>query len=119
MCAMQPNESNPGGPARNEPLEELTALTSGLAHEIRNPLSTRKIKLQLRAEDWRELGRSDEIPGEPVRRSLGKIDIMIREVDRLANILDRFLRYAARHEMHREPYDLNHIVMDLAELYSG
>src|SRR5262245_2925713 len=102
MCAMQPNEADSGGTsaARNEPLEELTALTSGLAHEIRNPLSTLKINLQLLAEDWRELGRSDDIPGEPVRRSLAKIDIMIREVDRLANILDRFLRYAARHEMH-------------------
>ena len=62
MDSVDQKSTNPNH-APSDALEELTALTSGLAHEIRNPLSTLKINLQLLAEDWRELGRRDDMPG--------------------------------------------------------
>ena len=42
-----------------EQLEELSKLTGGLAHEIKNPLSTVKVNLRLVAEDLEDFSRAD------------------------------------------------------------
>lgn len=100
-------------------LAELSAVTGGLAHEIRNPLSTLKVNLQLLAEDWRELARRDDDHADPVRRSLQRIETMLREVDRLAHIVEDFLRFAGHHELHRAPTDLNEHVTDALDLLAA
>src|SRR5947207_1492016 len=97
-------------PAGQDPLAELSALTSGLLHEIRNPLSTLKINLQLLAEDYREIDQFDSRCSDIVRRGMNRVQTMIREVDRLADLLERFMRYAVAQELHCEPYDLNGFV---------
>src|SRR5256885_823093 len=102
--------SNPKYTEPPDALEELTALTSGLAHEIRTPLPPLKTNLRLRAGDGRGRGRGDEVRGDRVRRSLARLETTIRGGAGLAGFLDRFLRYAARHEMEREPQDLNQFV---------
>jgi two-component system, NtrC family, sensor histidine kinase HydH len=94
-----------------EQLAELSALTGGLAHEIRNPLSTLKVNLQLLAEDWREA--SEVVHSDLCRRSLAKIDTLQKEADRLQAILDDFLHYIGRPELNRTRVDLNEIVEDM------
>ena len=58
-------------------IEQLSRLTGGLAHEIRNPLSTLKVNLQLLAEDLREFAKNDN---DKLRRSLLRIATMRQEV---------------------------------------
>jgi two-component system sensor histidine kinase HydH len=94
-----------------ERLTELATLTGGLAHEIRNPLSTLKVNLQVLAENWRDANEAAE--SDLCRRSLAKIETLRGEADRLQQILDDFLHYIGRHELSRTPIDLNEIVDDM------
>src|SRR6476469_6949832 len=70
-----------------ERLAELGTLTGGLAHEIKNPLSTVQLNLQLLREDM-----SPEHP--PHSRLISRLDTVTKEPSRLREILDDFLRYA-------------------------
>jgi signal transduction histidine kinase len=72
-----------------ERLALLDSLAAGLAHEIRNPLSTLSVNLQLLAEDW-ENGVS-----EREKRSYNRIRNLLRETRRLEDTLSDFLRFAA------------------------
>lgn len=69
----------------------LGSLASGLAHEIKNPLSTMTITLGLLHEDF----EGAETPRE--RRSLRKIELLEAEVARLEKILQDFLQFAGGH----------------------
>lgn len=95
---------------RAERLAELGTLTGGLAHEIKNPLSTVQLNLQLLQEDL-----SPENPAyERLLRRLGTIQ---RETGRLREILDDFLRYAGKLELDKHEVDLNQIVDELADFF--
>jgi signal transduction histidine kinase len=92
-------------------LAELGALTGVLAHEIKNPLSTVGLNLQLLQEDLGPLnGDSD--------RLRNRLSIVQRETSRLREILDDFLRYAGKLELDRRPVDLNAIVEELVDFFS-
>ncbi|HEY1686305.1 MAG TPA: ATP-binding protein [Tepidisphaeraceae bacterium] len=94
----------------SERLAELGTLTGGLAHEIKNPLSTVQLNLQLLQEDL-----SPQNPAyERLIRRLGTIQ---RETGRLREILDDFLRYAGKLELDRQPVDLNKLVDELADFF--
>lgn len=88
-----------GQPAEDR-LEELTTLVGGLAHEIKNPLSTIAINLQLLREDWS--GES----GPVARRSVAKIDVLAQESRRLERMLAEFLRLLSPGELDLVPQDL-------------
>ena len=88
---------------------EIAQLAGGLAHEIRTPLSTMCLNLDLLAEDFQE----SETPRD--RRILQKIDRMRRETQRLQSILEDFLRFARVQELRVEPADLNAVVDDLRD----
>lgn len=97
----------------------LVRLADGLAHEIKNPLSTMSINLALLQEDWERAGASRH-PDGPVRtpreeRSLKRIKTLQREVHRLEHILDDFLHYARGGVVNRRPEDLGRIVRELVE----
>jgi signal transduction histidine kinase len=90
---------------------EIAALAGGLAHEIKNPLSTIGLNVELLAED---LAGSDS-PRD--RRMLKKLDVVQRECRRLQSILDDFLKFARVGELHSANCDLNQLVMEFVEFY--
>ncbi len=92
-----------------EQYAEIAQLAGGLAHEIRNPLSTMSLNLDLLAEDFQE----PENPRE--RRILTKIDRIRRETQRLQSILEDFLRFALVQDLRFERADLNALVDDLRD----
>jgi signal transduction histidine kinase len=93
-----------------ERLAELGTLTGGLAHEIKNPLSTVQLNLQLLREDID--------PGWPgYSRLVSRMNIVQKETARLRDILDDFLRYAGKMELDRKPVDLNQVLEELVELH--
>lgn len=94
----------------------LTHLARGLAHEIKNPLSTMAMNLTLLEEDWSG-ARGDEPPAPDPRerRSLKRLATLQREVVRLDGILDDFLRFARGGEINRAPVDILALVREVIE----
>ena len=92
-------------------LEELSRLTGGLAHEIKNPLSTIKVNLKLVSEDL--IGKD-----ENTVRAAKKIAVVQKETDRLEQILEDFLRYIKKTELHLSSFDINQVVTDMIDFYS-
>ena len=91
-------------------LEELSKLTGGLAHEIKNPLSTIKINLKLITE------QADS--ADPKYAAwLRKIAVVQKESNRLEQILDDFLRYIGKSELQLVSSDVNQLVGDMVDFY--
>ncbi len=90
---------------------EIARLAGGLAHEIKNPLSTIRMNMELLAEDFRE----SENPRD--RRALRKVELVERECRRLQDLLDNFLRFTKAHKLNLKPSDLNSQVRQVLEFY--
>lgn len=90
----------------------LARLAGGLAHEIKNPLSTMAINLALLQEEW-ERSADEEAPH--VRRSLKRIRTLQSEVSRLEDILEEFLAFARGGRVNRRPEDLSRIVREVLD----
>jgi two-component system, NtrC family, sensor histidine kinase HydH len=100
-------------PAETERM--LARLAGGLAHEIKNPLSTMSINLALLEEEWT---RAREDGGEPTareKRGMKRVLTLQREVKRLETIVDDFLRYARGGEVNRSPHDLGQLVREVLD----
>jgi signal transduction histidine kinase len=94
-----------------ERLAEIGSLTGGLAHEIKNPLSTVQLNLQLLREDL--------MPENPAySRLVSRLDTVHRETTRLREILDDFLRYAGRIELDKKPTELNSLLEELVDFFA-
>jgi signal transduction histidine kinase len=98
---------------RQERLAELGALTGGLAHEIKNPLSTIGLNVQLASEAIADSSLSEEEKATLVRR----VETVEREATRLANILNDFLRFAGRIKLAPVEADLRETVEELVDFY--
>jgi signal transduction histidine kinase len=93
-----------------ERLAELGTLTGGLAHEIKNPLSTVQLNLQLLREDL--------LPENPsYSRLVSRLSTVQQETGRLREILDDFLRFAGRIELDRKPTELNSLLDELVDFF--
>jgi signal transduction histidine kinase len=90
---------------------EIAALAGGLAHEIKNPLSTISLNLELLGEDV----AGGDSPRD--RRMLKKIVAVQRECRRLEAILEDFLKFARVGELELVECDLNQMVRDFIEFY--
>ena len=96
-----------------ERLAELGSLTSGLAHEIKNPLSTVILNAQLVDEAIRDLEAAEDQTAPILRR----VDALVREADRLRTILTDFLRFAGRFQLDLQPTDLIREVEDVLDFF--
>ena len=90
---------------------EISQLAGGLAHEIRNPLSTLSLNLGLLAEDF----QNPETPRD--RRVQQRVGRLQREVQRLHDVLENFLRFARVQDLKLAPSDLNALVDELCDFY--
>ncbi len=96
-----------------EQMAEIGAMTGGLAHEIKNPLSTIGLNVQLLIESMEDL----EIPDAERTRLLNRMRGLGREVDRLRGILTDFLEFAGKVHSDPRPTDLNVLVDELIDFY--
>lgn len=92
-------------------LAELGTMSSGLAHEIKNPLSTVVLNAQLLREEILDSRLTPDESADMARR----VDTLVRETDRLRDILADFLQYAGRMKVDREPVDLRDVAGDLVD----
>jgi len=80
-------------------------ITASLSHEIRNPLSSVKMNLQI-------LSTNPKIKGNDKRR----VDISVAEVIRLEQILNQLLDFAKPLQMNVKPCNIFHIVNSYVDL---
>jgi len=90
---------------------EIAELAGGLAHEIKNPLSTIGLNLELLAEDLQE----PQSPRE--HRMLTKVRNVQRACEQLGEILDAFLQFTKANEPEVEICDLTEVVHDFLDFY--
>lgn len=90
---------------------EIARLAGSLAHEIKNPLSTIRLNVELLAEDLAE----GDSPQD--RRALRKVEIVQRECLRLEELLDDFLNFAKAHKLNLEPVDVNGQLKEIIDFY--
>lgn len=93
----------------SERLAFVGTLAGGLAHEIKNPLSTFSINLQLLME---EIQGSK---GESSKKAYTRIQALQREVQRLEEILNDFLRYAKGQKLELVNCNINEVVDEVID----
>lgn len=90
---------------------EIARLAGALAHEIKNPLSTIRLNMELLAEDFSD----PQTPRE--RRAEAKVAVVQRECQRLQDLLDDFLRFAKVGRLKLQPSDLNRQVKQVLRFF--
>lgn len=90
---------------------EIARLAGGLAHEIKNPLSTIRLNMELLAEDFRGSDSARD------RRAIKKVELVQQECRRLQDLLDDFLQFAKAHRLDLKPNDLNAQVRQALDFY--
>jgi signal transduction histidine kinase len=92
---------------RLEQVEAMQTLCAGLAHEVRNPLNSAKLQLELAA---RRLRRGGDDP-----RLVEPVELAGHELDRLTVLLDEFLAFARPPALDPHPQDIVSVVRDVIE----
>ena len=92
---------------------EIASMTRGLAHEIKNPLSTVALNAQMLREEILDSGIEDAARDRISRR----VDTLARETTRLRDILNDFLRYAGRLQLDRRAVDVRESVAELVDFF--
>lgn len=89
-------------------LADLGRITSGIAHEVKNPLNAMVIHLEILRSKL-ESGHADPTP---------QIEILDSEIKRLDRVVQTFLNFTWPVEVHLQPIDLNVIVSQVIDLAS-
>ena len=112
-------DPKPGAaPLRDSPgvaSPDFSLVTAGLAHEIKNPLSTLQLNLQLLREDLEAQSAARPAESAKVGRMIRRVASVHNEAGRLREILDDFSRYAGRLEVDTRPVDLAAVLEDLVD----
>jgi len=88
-------------------LSNVSKLAAGIAHEIRNPLTTVKGFIQLLKPSLSEIGKGQYA------------DIALDEIDRANDLICEFLDATKPFERKKDKVSLNKIIQDIAILYEG
>lgn len=96
-----------------ERLAEIGSMTGGLAHEIKNPLSTIGLNAQLLSEAVADLDLPEQDKGRLTRR-VGALKL---ETERLRGILSDFLEYAGELRLAISPVDVGTLLEELGDFF--
>lgn len=90
---------------------EIAVLAGGLAHEIRNPLSTIQMNIELLFEEI------EESTDSAAHRMVRKLRTIQSQCESLEEILEAFLQFTRAGELHLEEVNLADVVRQFLEFY--
>jgi signal transduction histidine kinase len=123
FCAGKRRASGPSGRSDSEPAPRsddgplrLVTVISGLAHELRNPLSNLKLNLQLLREDLAALlaGQADQ---PPQRRILSRFETAAGEAGRLERTLEQFLQFASNPKPQLRRTEITALIAEMLDFF--
>ncbi len=94
----------------SQKLAALGRLTSGVTHEVKNPLNAMRIHLELLRARLAQSGH----PAPP--EIAENIDVIAHEIQRLDRVVQGFLRFARPQDLRLAPVDVNTVLSDVARL---
>jgi len=89
--------------------DSMATWVGALAHEIKNPLNTMKINLQLLQEDWNQPNGPDKT------KALKRLETLNGEIGRLEVILNDFLRFVRLPQPNLEKYSVSSLLNELLD----
>ena len=87
----------------------MSAWAGALAHEIKNPLNTMRLNVELLQEDWDQSDESSRA------KSKKRLDTLIKEISRLEEILNDFLRFARLPKLNLEKSNISLLLNELLD----
>ncbi|MDO5567325.1 MAG: ATP-binding protein [Planctomycetia bacterium] len=91
---------------------EIAQLAGGLAHEIKNPLSTIRLNMELLEEDLEDM---DDSPKR--NRALKKVETVRKECLRLEELTNEFLSFTRAHHLDLTSADANHELKEILDFF--
>jgi signal transduction histidine kinase len=94
----------------SQKLAALGRLTSGVTHEVKNPLNAMRIHLEL-------LRTRLALTGQPTHPDIAEnLEVIAHEIQRLDRVVQGFLRFIRPQDVHLAPVDINAVLADVARL---
>jgi len=94
----------------SQKLAALGHLTSGVTHEVKNPLNAMRIHLEL-------LRARLTVTGQPTRPDIAEnLEVIAHEIQRLDRVVQGFLRFIRPQDLRLAPVDINAVLSDLARV---
>jgi signal transduction histidine kinase len=97
---------------RAEQLAAVGRISAQIAHEVRNPLSSIGLNVELLEESFGKARFDSPAQAKEAREVLGSV---LREVDRLAEITEQYLKMARLPHPALEPEDLNAVIASVLD----
>jgi two-component system sensor histidine kinase PilS (NtrC family) len=93
---------------RSDRMATIGEFAAGIAHEIRNPLTSLSGSIQVLKEEVKVKGANRHL-----------MDIILRESERLNNLITDFLLFAQPPRMHQEKLDIGELIDETLQLFEN